>query len=90
MSAAGKQQQQVLLPKPSLCTFVIESTKSGICSHLNLWILSEVPEEEDIWDSPAVGVGVRVAGIAALGALVALIVSIGSPVVTAVLNNRPT
>ena len=46
--------------------------------------------EEDIWDSPAVGVGVRVAGIAALGALVALIVSIGSPVVTAVLNNRPT
>ena len=53
-------------------------------------VAEEVPEEEDIWDSPAVGVGVRVAGIAALGALVALIVSIGSPVVTAVLNNRPT
>ena len=30
MSAAGKQQQQVLLPKPSLCTFVIESTKSTV------------------------------------------------------------
>ena len=30
LSAAGKQQQQVLLPKPSLCTFVIESTKSTV------------------------------------------------------------
>ena len=49
-----------------------------------------VPEEEDLWDSPAVGLGVRVAGIAALGALVALVVSIGSPVVTAILDSRPT
>ena len=30
VSATGKQQQQVLLPKPSLCTFVIESTKSTV------------------------------------------------------------
>jgi len=53
-------------------------------------VAEEVPEEEDLWDSPAVGLGVRVAGIAALGALVALVVSIGSPVVSAILDSRPT
>ena len=48
-----------------------------------------IQEEEDIWDNPAVGLGVRVAGIAALGALAAFVVSIGAPVVSAILGSRP-